>query len=165
MIGVSPRHCLTMGNLTIVLTTWLLTGSGSAHFLLGDRRMIEVWVRSACRLQVEGRLCFKVYNTCQTLGGVWSPSRNWERADVKVTLINESFTLWRGQLVMIRGGHGTWRNFLHVLDIRDQSLVVSPFPLFCTHPRRVQFAVEQEVIEIETRLAVQFSSRCKGRVD
>ena len=61
----------------------------------------------------------------------------------QVTLTDESFTLWRGQLVLTRGDRVTWRTFLHVLKVRDQSLVVTALPFRVTHPRRVQFADKQ----------------------
>ena len=72
-----------------------------------------------------------------------------------MTLKEESFTLWRGQLVLTRGGRGTQHTFLHVLDVREQSLVVTTSPFKGAHPRHVQFAVEQQVTEIETGLVVQ----------
>ena len=58
----------------------------------------------------------------------------------QVTLTEQLFTLWRGQLVLTKGCCGTRRSFLHVLNVKDQSLVVSPLPFRGAHPRRVQFA-------------------------
>ena len=77
----------------------------------------------------------------------------------QVILTEQSSMLRRGQLVLTRGGHGTRCTFLHVLDVRDRSLVVTALPFRGTHPRRVQFAVEQQLVtETETGSVVQTSA-------
>ena len=72
-----------------------------------------------------------------------------------MTLIEQSFTLQRGQLVLTRGHRGTRRTFLHILDVRDQSLMVIALSFRCAHPRCVQFAIEQQVTNTEIGSAVQ----------
>ena len=72
-----------------------------------------------------------------------------------MTLIEELFMLRRGQIVLIKGGRGTRRTFLHVLDVRDQSLVVIALPFKSAHPRYVQFAIERKGTVTEIGLAVQ----------
>ena len=72
-----------------------------------------------------------------------------------MTLIEESFTLRRGQLVLTRGRHETRRTLLHILDIRDLSVMAIPLLFRCAHPRHVQFADKQQVTDTETRSIVQ----------
>ena len=52
--------------------------------------------------------------------------------------------------MLTRGGCGTQRTFLHVLNVKDRSLVEIALPFRGAHPRLVQFAVEQQVTETKT---------------
>ena len=63
--------------------------------------------------------------------------------------------LQRGQLVLIRGAYETRHTFLYVLDVRDQSLVVTALPFRGTHPRHVQFAIEQQETQTKTGSTMQ----------